>query len=136
MDPLDIDLTRLAYILLALFGVGVIISLLLLIWVIRRIHRIRLPENADVLTALRATPFVVVVVLDLLDFSLDFLSVPIAWFLLRRLGLGPLQGVTLIEGIIPGTQVIPTMTLAWLAARIFTPERVERIEDTISPDQP
>ena len=48
----------------------------------------------------------------------DF-SAPIAWPLLGRLGLTPLRQVTVIEELIPGTQVIPTMTLAWLAARII-----------------
>jgi hypothetical protein len=135
METTGIDLRTLAYILLALIGAGMIISLLLVIWVIRRIHRIRLPQNADFLTALRATPFIVVLVLDLLDFSLDFLSAPISWFLLRRLGLGPLQGATLIEGLIPGTQMIPTMTLAWVIARIFTREQIDRIENTMTPGQ-
>ncbi len=59
--------------------------------------------------------------LDLLDFTLDILSAPVAWMLLTRLGLGPLRGVTVVEGLIPGTQIIPTMTLAWIASRLFKP---------------
>jgi hypothetical protein len=128
MSPYEIDLANVGYLLLALLGVGLCLALLLLGLVFWRVRKIHLPADADFLTALQATPFLVVVVLDLLDFSLDFLSVPISWLLLRRLGLGPLQGVTLLEEFIPGTQVIPTMTIAWLAARIFRPRRVERFD--------
>lgn len=95
------------------------LACVLIVWVLGRIRRIPLPANADWLTALRATPLLVVVLLDLLDFSLDPLSAPIAWPLLGRLGLQPLRGITLFEELIPGTQFIPTMTLAWLAARLL-----------------
>ena len=84
-----------------------------------RVRRINLPPNADFITALQATPFVVVVVLDLLDFSLDFLSLPIGWALLSRLGLQPLRGATILEELIPGTQLLPTMTVAWVLARLL-----------------
>lgn len=47
-----------------------------------------------------------VLLLDLLDFSLDFLSAPIAWVILG------MRGVAVVEVLIPGTQFIPTMTLA------------------------
>jgi hypothetical protein len=134
MNPNDIDLTALAYTLLALFGIALLIAVVLLGLIIWRVRKIRLPEGADFMTALRATPFIVVLVLDLLDFSLDFLSAPISWLLLRRLGLGPLQGVTLFEGLIPGTQFLPTMTVAWLLARIFTPRRIDRLEGQFLPD--
>jgi hypothetical protein len=125
MSPYEIDLASVGYLLLALLGVGLCLALLLLGLVFWRVRKIHLPADADFLTALQATPFLVVVVLDLLDFSLDFLSAPISWLLLRRLGLGPLQGVTLLEEFIPGTQVIPTMTIAWLVARIFRPRCIE-----------
>jgi hypothetical protein len=59
----------------------------------------------------------VVLLLDLLDLGLDIFSVPLTWPLLGRLGLAPLRGVAVLEGIIPGTQLIPTMTMAWLFAR-------------------
>jgi hypothetical protein len=128
MSPYEIDLARLGYLLLVLLGVGLCLALLLMGLVIWRVRKIRLPADADFLTALRATPLIVVVVLDLLDFSLDFLSAPISWLLLGRLGLGPLRGVTLFEELIPGTQVIPTMTIAWLMARIWGPNRTERFD--------
>lgn len=127
MDPQPIDLTAFAYTLLALLGAALVLALLLIGWILWRVRRIRLPENADLLTTLRATPFVVVLVLDLLDFGLDFLSAPISWALLGRLGLGKLRGVTLLESLIPGTQIIPTMTLAWILARLLRPEHVRQI---------
>ena len=105
------------YVLLGLMGAGLALSVILIIWVIWRVRRIDLPAGADALTALQKTPFIVVLTLDLLDLGLDFLSAPFAWALLGRLGLSPLRGVTILEGLIPGTQLIPTMTLAWLFAR-------------------
>lgn len=118
-----IDWRQLAIIAGILIGIGMFLSLVLLTWIYWRIRRIRLPENADFITTLRATPFVVVLLLDLLDFSLDFLSAPIAWAILSRLGLKALRGVTVVESLIPGTQVLPTMTLAWIVARITGPRR-------------
>jgi hypothetical protein len=44
---------------------------------------------------------------------------PLVELFLTRLGLGPLSGVTVVEGVIPGTQIIPTTTLAWIAVRVF-----------------
>jgi hypothetical protein len=105
------------YLLLGLMGAGVVLSALLLIWILWRVRRIDLPAGADAITALQKTPFIVVLALDLLDLGLDFFSAPFAWALLGRLGLTPLRGVTVVEGLIPGTQLVPTMTLAWLFAR-------------------
>ncbi len=123
MDWSQIDLINVLY-LFALLAVGAFLiffpaTLLLLGWVIWRIKRINLPINADIVTALRATPFAVVVLLDLLDLSLDFLSAPIGWAILTYLGLLPLRGITLLETVLPGTQSIPMMTLAWLGVRLF-----------------
>jgi hypothetical protein len=116
--PLDIDLARLGLIMLVLMGSALLIGLLLLVWVMWRIRRVQIPEDADFLTALRATPLIVVLMIDLLDFGLDFLSAPISWVILSRLGLAPLRGVTAMEALIPATQLIPTMTLGWIVARI------------------
>jgi hypothetical protein len=109
---------QLLYALLFVAAVTILPALFLLIWVVLRVRRIKLPPDADFFTALRATPFVVVVLLDLLDLSLDFLSAPIAWVILGRLGLKPLRGVTVVEGLLPGTQFLPTMTVAWFIARL------------------
>lgn len=124
MDLPDIDLSTLALAALLTFGGALSFSFMLFGWVLWRVRKIQLPPNADFFTALRATPLVVVLLLDLLDFTLDFLSAPVAWLLLTRLGLGPLRGVTVVEGLLPGTQMIPTMTLAWIAARLFRSERL------------
>lgn len=115
------DFVHLFTTLLWIMGIALALALPLLAWVIWRVRRIALPAGADFFTALRHTPFVVVVLLDLLDLGLDFLSAPIAWVLLTRLGLAPLRGVTIIEELIPGTQIIPTMTLAWMAVRFLGP---------------
>ena len=129
-----IDLNLILYVLLALLGSGLILTLLFLIWVIRRVKQINLPPDADFLTALRATPLSVVILLDLFDFTLDIFSIPFAWAasiayasgsqpgsvppIKGDLGLQPLRAVTVIEAAIPGTQLIPTLTIAWLVARV------------------
>lgn len=117
------------YLLLGLMLAGLVLSTVLLVWVIVRVRRIDLPAGADALTALQRTPFVVVLLLDLLDLGLDIFSVPLTWPLLGRLGLAPLRGVTVIEGLIPGTQLVPTMTLAWLFSRWLGRRRPGRIPD-------
>ena len=118
-----IDLTQILYLLLILLGIGLVLTLLLLGWVIWRIKRIKLPPGADFFTALRYTPLIVVILLDLMDLSMDFLSAPFSWTLLGYLGLAPLRGVTVVESLIPGTQFLPTMTVAWLIARYIDPAR-------------
>lgn len=115
---LNTDLTQLLYGLVVVMGIALVLAILLLIWVVWRVRRIKLPPDADFFTALQETPFVVVLVLDLLDLSLDFLSMPIAWALLSYLGLKPLRNVTVVESLIPGTQMLPTMTVAWVIARL------------------
>lgn len=93
-------------------------ALIVLTW--RRLKHIRIPPEADFFTALRHVPLTLVLFLDLLDFGLDFFSVPIAWIILNKLGLQPLRGVTVVEEIIPGTQFLPTMTAAWFAVRLLS----------------
>src|SRR5258705_10058848 len=122
----DID-PRIWYALLCVVGGALVGAVALGIYVWVTVRRINLPPDADVLTALRLTPLSVVVLLDLLDLSLDFLGAPVAWVILGRLGLGPLRGVTVIESLIPGTQLIPTMTIAWVLARWLRPEAREAI---------
>jgi len=128
MTPNDtgFDFAQLLTTALWIMGVALALALPLLAWVIWRVRRSKLPVDADFFTALRHTPFVVVLLLDLLDLGLDFLSAPIAWVLLTRLGLAPLRGVTIFEELIPGTQIIPTMPLAWVAVRFFGPRRLNK----------
>ena len=109
----------LVYLLGGLFAGGLLLSAILLAWVLWRIKRIRLPEGADYLTTLRATPLVVVLLLDVLDMTLDLFGAPVAWVVLGKLGLHSLRTVTVVETVIPGTQFLPLMTLSWLAARFF-----------------
>jgi hypothetical protein len=115
----EFTLKQLATILLILLGSGFLLSLILAGWVLSRIRKIRLPADTDFMGALRATPLAVVVLLDLLDFTLDIFSAPLTWALLSRLGLAPLRTVTVVEALIPGTQLIPTMTAAWLLAKLI-----------------
>jgi hypothetical protein len=115
----EFDLSQWILPLAILLLSGLLLSIFLIVWIILRVRKIQLPDGAGLVVALRATPLSVVILLDLLDFSLDFLAAPIAWPLLGYLGLSPLRGVTVLEGLIPGTQLLPTMTLAWLFVRLF-----------------
>lgn len=108
----------------AVAGVALVIGLILMAIAIWQVRRLRLPPDATFVEAMALTPLLVVVTLDLLDFSLDFLSAPIAWLFLSKLGLTPLRGAAVIEDLIPGTQFIPTMTLAWVLVRFFGPSRL------------
>lgn len=123
--------TDIFIIVLIFLGIGLVLSLLLLGWVIWRVKRLNLPANTDFFTTLRATPLSVVILLDVLDFTLDFFSAPFAWALLGYLGLKPLRTVTVIESIIPGSQLIPTMTVAWLIARKLQPHQIEQVKNIL-----
>mgnify|MGYP001150272455 CR=1 FL=1 len=105
--------------LLTLMGVSLVLALLLLAVVWRQVKRIHIPPNATFGETLLLTPFLVVLMIDLLDFALDFLAAPIAWILLDRLGLKALRGVSVVETLIPFTQAIPTMSIAWVWVRLF-----------------
>lgn len=106
-------------ILLSLMGLSLIMALLLLLIVWRQVKRIHIPANATFSQTLQLTPFLAVIMIDLLDFALDFLAAPISWIILDRLGLKALRGVSVVEAVIPFTQAIPTMTIAWIWVRLF-----------------
>lgn len=113
-----------------------LIALILLALMARRLRRLRIPPEAGPIEVLQVVPLSLVVVLDLLDLGLDVLSAPISWFVLGRLGLGALRGITVVEAVIPGTQFLPTMTAAWLFARFVAPKApVEGTARTV-PDTP
>lgn len=106
------------YLLIAM-GISLALALLLLIVVFRQVRKIDIPPDASFQETLLLTPFLVVLMIDLLDFGLDFLAAPISWVILDRLGLKALRGVSAVEAIVPLTQAIPTMTLAWIGARFL-----------------
>jgi hypothetical protein len=108
---------------LTILGIVALISVSLasaiLAFAIRKLRRIRLPPDADFFTAVRAVPLSLVVGLDLLDLGLDTFATPIIWLILNRSGLKALRNVASFEALIPISGPIPTLTLAWIAARLF-----------------
>ena len=115
------------FVLLSVAGVALVVAMLLLAIIIVQVRRIHVPPGADFTTTLLYTPFLVVLFLDVLDLALDFLSAPIAWIVLDRLGLKGLRGFATVESFIPFTQAIPTMTICWIGVRLFGRERfIER----------
>src|SRR6185295_3519737 len=98
---------------------ALILAGLVLALAVRALRRVRVPPNADFFTTVRAVPLSLVVGLDLLDLALDSFSAPIIWLILNRYGLQALRNVATVEALIPITGPIPTLTLAWMAARIF-----------------
>jgi len=108
---------------LKILGVVALVSLVLAVGIlavaIRKLRRIRLPADADFFTAVRSVPLSLVVGIDLLDLALDVFSTPIIWFILNRTGLQALRNVASIEALIPFSAPIPTLTIAWIAARVF-----------------
>lgn len=107
--------------ILTTLGVVILIALILaaivLAVALRKLKRIRLPPNADFFTTVRAVPLSLVIGLDLLDLGLDVFSTPIIWFILNRTGLQALRNVASFEALLPFTGPVPTLTIAWFAAR-------------------
>jgi len=106
-------------ILLGSMLAALLLAGLFLWWAARQLRRIHIPADADFTETLRHTPLLLVLGIDLLDLGLDFLSVPIAWVILDRLGLKALRGVSVVQAAVPGTQMLPLMTLTWIAVRLF-----------------
>lgn len=107
--------------ILKVLGVIAVIALVLaaavLAVAIRKLKRIRLPPDADFFTTIRAVPLSLAVGLDLLDLGLDVFSTPVIWWLLNRTGLQALRNVASFEALLPFTGPVPTLTIAWFAAR-------------------
>jgi hypothetical protein len=112
-------LGNLLTIVLVLMGASIVIAVIGLVFLARRIRRLRIPRDADFFTTMRYIPLSLVVVLDLLDFGLDIFSAPIIWVALDRMGLYNLRNKATIEAIIPITNVIPTFTVSWFIARLL-----------------
>ncbi|HEY2291990.1 MAG TPA: hypothetical protein VGM86_14920 [Thermoanaerobaculia bacterium] len=121
MSDLNVDWGALLKLLAAVAVVALILAGLVLALAFRTLRRVRhrVPPHSDFFTTVRAVPLSLVVGLDLLDLALDVLSAPIIWMILSRYNLQALRNVATIEALIPISGPIPTLTLAWLAARIF-----------------
>lgn len=128
------ELIDLLKILAVLMLTALVLGAVALTFAVRKLRRIRLPADADFFTAVRAVPFSLVIGLDLLDFALDVFSAPIMWVLLDRTGLKALRNTAAIEALIPITGPIPTLTIAWLAARMlnlgraYDPDVIETVQ--------
>jgi hypothetical protein len=103
----------------ALLGLSFLGFLLMLALGARQIRKINIPPNAGLVQTLRLMPLAVAIAIDLLDLSLDLLAAPLAWLVLDRLGLTALRGLAAIQALIPGTQMIPVLTILWVAVRIL-----------------
>jgi hypothetical protein len=106
-------------VIVSLLVISAVLGALLLALVYRSLRRIQVPPDADFFTTVRAVPLGLVIALDLLDLGLDVLATPIVWVILSRFKLQALRNVAAVEALIPFTQPIPTLTLAWFAARIM-----------------
>jgi hypothetical protein len=114
---MDDGLRTFGQVLLSLLVIGVLLGGLVLALVWRKLRRLRVPPNADFFTTIRAVPIGLVIGLDLLDLGLDVFATPIVWFVLSRFKLQALRNVAAVEALVPFTQPVPTLTIAWLAAR-------------------
>jgi hypothetical protein len=119
MDPLFESLRGILTVLLIAMGVSIVVACIGLIAIARGIRRLRIPPDADFFTTMRYIPLLLAIILDLLDFGLDIFSAPIMWIALDRMGLYNLRNKATIEALIPATNVIPTFTVCWFAARLF-----------------
>ena len=99
--------------------IGGVLAAVMLAWTYRDIRRLQIPANAGFFGTLRVIPLRVAIFLDLLDLALDSFAAPLAWLILRWLRLDQLRAPSVIEAFIPGTQLLPTMTVLWFAARAF-----------------
>ena len=94
----------------------------------RRLRRLRVPPGASFATTLRIVPLALVVVLDLLDLGFDMFAAPLVWIVLSRYRLQALRNTAAVEALIPFTQALPTLTVAWLAVHIFNLGDVPRAD--------
>ena len=116
---MDEGLRTFGQVIVSLLVIAVVLGSLLLALVYRSLRRIDVPPDADFFTTVRAVPLGLVVALDLLDLGLDFVATPIVWIILSRFRLQALRNVAAVEALIPFTQPVPTLTLAWFAARML-----------------
>jgi hypothetical protein len=108
-------------------AISTLIAFIFLLVSARKIRNLQIPPDATFAETLHYTPFLLVLAIDLLDLGLDILAAPLSWVILDRLGLKALRGMATVEALIPGTQIIPTLTLCWITVRILGAERREKI---------
>jgi hypothetical protein len=123
MDQITIE--NVLLVLGILCGIGVAGAVTLLVLAFQQVREIDVPEDADFFETLQLVPITVPLALDFLDLGFDVFSAPISWVVLEMLGLRALQMVTVFESIIPGTQILPTLTVCWFIAK-----GMKRKEDT------
>lgn len=116
---MDDGLRTFGQVLLSLLVIGVVLGVLVLALIWRKLRRVQVPPDADFFTTVRAVPLGLVVGLDLLDMGLDVFATPIVWMILSRFKLQALRNVAAVEALVPFTQPVPTLTIAWLAARML-----------------
>jgi hypothetical protein len=119
MDTLFESLSGILTVLLIAMAVSIVVACIGLVALARGIRRLRIPPDADFFTTMRYIPLLLAIMLDLLDFGLDIFSAPIMWIALDRMGLYNLRNKATIEALIPVTNMIPTFTACWFAARLF-----------------
>ena len=119
------ELRNIGLIIAALMAVSFILALILLMFAMRRLQRLDIPDDAGFGETLLYVPLSLVLFIDLLDFALDILAAPFTWIILDRLGMKALRNVFAFEAFLPFTQVIPAMTIAWVAVRFLGPSSVQ-----------
>ncbi len=113
------------YLFVIFAGIAMLLSIVLVLYIVLQIRRLDVPETAGFLETLRITPLPVVILLDLLDFSLDIFSAPFSWAILSYLGLKQLRTVAVVKDLIPVTNFLPAMTIAWSVARMVRDKRLD-----------
>jgi len=103
----------------------------LLFMAAQQVRDLQIPPDADFFEVMQVIPITVPIALDLLDGALDVFSAPISWIILEMMGLGSLKMITLVESLIPGTQLIPTLTIAWVIGRYFVKDRQSPFRDAM-----
>ena len=117
---MTIELIRtIGIVALVVMAISALVSVTLLLLSVKKIRQLDIPADATFAETLHYTPLIVVIAIDLLDLAFDILAAPISWMILDRLGLKALRGVAAAEALIPGTQIIPTLSICWFGVRLF-----------------
>ena len=132
ISPETVEFLRTFGLVLAGFMVfALALGFFLLGIVVWQARKIDVPPGANFAETLLYTPFLIVVVIDLLDFALDLLAAPVSWIVLDRLGLKALRGVGTVQALLPFTQLIPVMTLSWIGVRVIGVERLHSLRESV-----